>query len=57
MPYYSYECKNCNVEINLLRSFSSRDHASCPNCEKSLYRKFSSPSVSTSSCKASSGFS
>ena len=46
MPYYKYECPECNKIVDLQRAIDDRDEpVACDSCGIEMPRKWTAPSV------------
>lgn len=45
MPTYSYACKDCNREMDIVQSFDEDTLTVCPECSGRLRKKFNSVGV------------
>lgn len=45
MPTYSYACKDCGHDFDIVQSFTDNTLTECPECQGTLRKKFNSVGV------------
>ena len=45
MPTYAYACKDCSHDFEIVQSFTDNSLTSCPECQGTLRKKFSTVGV------------
>jgi putative FmdB family regulatory protein len=45
MPFYDYQCNECDHRFTVRQSFNDAHEAVCPKCDTEAERRFSTPAI------------